>query len=212
MKAIASIELKLRQLNTDPTLRHIILHYLSGWQSGVSGNYVPPRNLMAALQEQNRIGWHRFFEGWLSPKWLEAQQRYYSATKSSKTSRWWVTALIQKLWETAWDLWEHRKEVLHEQENQVTRSMGMHLNCRVTRVFFDLCSRPLRANDSYLVKLPLSKLLERSVQYKTQWLTVAEPALREVRRQVWQDNTRATCMVAGMRSCMRSWLLNSGSQ
>jgi hypothetical protein len=69
----------------------------------------------------------------------------------------------------------------------------------------------LRANDSYLVKLPLSKLLECSVQYKTQWLTVAEPALQEVRRQVWQDNTRATRMVAGMRSCMRSWLIKSGS-
>jgi len=46
MKAIAFIELKLRQLNTDPTLRHIILHYLSGWQSGVCGNCVPPQNLM----------------------------------------------------------------------------------------------------------------------------------------------------------------------
>jgi hypothetical protein len=49
------------------------------------------------------------------------------------------------------------------------------------------------------------------VQYKTQWLTVSEPALREVRRQVWQVNTRATRMVAGMRSCMRSWLIKSGS-
>jgi hypothetical protein len=166
MKAIASIELKLRQLNTDPTLRHIILHYLFGWKSGVPCTYVPPQNLMAALQERNRIGWHQFFEGWLSPQWLEAQQRYYSTTKSSKTGRRWVTALIQKSWDTAWDLWEHWNEVLHEQENQVTRSMGMHLNFRVTRVFFYLCSRPLRANDSHLIKLPLSKLLERSVQYK----------------------------------------------
>jgi hypothetical protein len=62
---------------------------------------------MAALQEQNRIGWPRFFEGWLSPKWIEAQQRYYSTTKSCKTGHRWVTALIQKLWDTAWDLWEH---------------------------------------------------------------------------------------------------------
>jgi hypothetical protein len=188
-KSIDSIELKLRQLHTEPTLRHTIIHYLSGWQSGVSGTYNPPRVLMAALQEQNSIGWHRFFEGWLSTKWMEVQQRYYYTTKSSK----------------------NRNEVLHEKENQVTRSMGLHLNRRVTRVFFDLCSRPLRTNDNHLVRL-LSKLLKRTVHYKTQWLTVAEPALREVRRQVWQDNTMATCLVAGMQRCMRSWLFKPGSR
>jgi hypothetical protein len=88
--------------------------------------------------------------------------------------------------------------------------MGLHLNSRVTRVFGDLCSRPLRSNDSHLVRLPLSKLLKQTEQYKTQWLIVAEPALREVRRQVWQGNTRATCMVAGMQRCMRSWLFKPG--
>jgi hypothetical protein len=91
---------------------------------------------------------------------MEAQQRYYYSTKSSKNGCRWVTELIHKLWDTAWDLWEHRNEVLHERENQVTRSMGLHLNRRVTRVFFNSCFRPLRSNDNHLVRLPLSKLLK----------------------------------------------------
>jgi thiamine phosphate synthase YjbQ (UPF0047 family) len=41
-KSIDSIDLKLRQLHTEPTLCHTILHYLSGWQSGASGTYTPP--------------------------------------------------------------------------------------------------------------------------------------------------------------------------
>ena len=210
-KAIASIELLLRKLNTDPTICHIIILYLTGWQTGEDILYTPPSALEAAVQEQNQIGWNRFFEGWLSSQWVIAQQHYYSVTKSNKTGRRWVIAIIQNLWDTAWDLWEHRNEVLHEKENLVTRAMGLHLNRRVTRVFLDLCSRPLRANDSHLVRLPLSKLLERNVSYKTQWLRVAEPALREDRHQAWQHGTRTTRMVSGMQRCMLSWLLWSGT-
>jgi hypothetical protein len=131
--------------------------------------------------------------------------------KSTKSGRRWATALIQKMWDTAWDLWEHRNEALHQKENLITRTMGLHLNHRVTRAFMELCSRPLRPNNSYLVRLPLSKLLERNVSYKAQWLTVAEPALCDNRRQIWQAGTSATRMVTGMQRCMLSWLRRSGS-
>jgi len=96
-----------------------------------------------------------------------------------------VVALIQKLWETAWDLWEHRNGLAHEQENLVTQSMGIHLNNRIARLFNDLCSRPIKSQDRHLVHLPLTILLGRSVNYKVQWLSVAEPASREGRRQCW---------------------------
>jgi len=39
---------------------------------------------------------------------------------SRKTGKRWLTALIQKMWKVAWDLWEHRNGVRHEQENFIT--------------------------------------------------------------------------------------------
>jgi hypothetical protein len=208
---VASIELTLRRLDTEPTIRHLILLYLKGWQTNDVITYLPPRSLEAAVQEQIRIGWHRFYEGWLSKQWMILQQRHYTTVKSTKSGRRWATALIQNMWDTAWDLWEHRNEVLHRKENLITRTMGLHLNHRVTRAFMDLCSQPLRSNDSYLVRLSLSKLLERNAGYKAQWLTVAEPALRDNRRQNWQTGTSATQMVPGLQRCMLSWLWRSGS-
>jgi len=210
-KSVDSLDLFLRKQDTDPTLLHIIKVYLQSWQTGVAISYSPPRAFEQLIQEQSQIGWHRFFEGWFSPGWRDAQQRYYLATRSTRTGRRWVTALIQKFWDIAWDLWEHRNGVLHEKENLVTESLGLHLNRRVTRVFLALCSRALRATDRHLVQLPLSKLLERNANYKTQWLEVAEPTLRVERRQVWQDNHRVTRMVTGMRNCLLSWLSRSGS-
>jgi len=117
-----------------------------------------------------------------------------------------VVALIQKLWETAWDLWEHRNGLAHEQENLVTRSMGIHLNNRIARLFNDLCSRPIKSQDRHLVHLPLTILLGQSVNYKVQWLSVAEPASREGRRQCWNWQQSAECMTRGFWQCMFSWL------
>jgi hypothetical protein len=76
--------------------------------------------------------------------------------RSHRTGKRWAIALIQKMWDTAWDLWEHRNGVLHEKDNLVIQSMGIHLNQRVTRVYLALCSRPLQTNDRHLVQLLLS--------------------------------------------------------
>jgi hypothetical protein len=140
------------------------------------------------------------------------QQRFFTITKSNQMGKRWVSALIKKLWDTAWDMWELRNGVLHEKENLVTRSMGLHLNQRMTRVFLQLCSRALRTTDRHLVHLPLSKLLERNAAYKIQWLEVAEPALRADRQQVWLNNTRTLRMVEGMKRCMFSWLSHRSSR
>ena len=55
----------------------------------------------ALIYEQNLIGWQRFFEGWFSIRWAERQQRFYTATKSNKTGKGWVAALIKKFWDVA---------------------------------------------------------------------------------------------------------------
>ncbi len=118
----------------------------------------------------------------------------------------WAIALIKKLWETAWDLWEHRNGILHEQENIVSRSMGMHLNHRISRVYQNLRSRPIRIHNKHLVHLPLRVLLCKPVHNKVQWLEVAEPALWDERQHAWQRRIRSACTLDGMRRCFYLWL------
>ena len=106
-KAVQELESLLRKLNTDSTLVHILLTYLRGWYSGESIQYEPPRAFQELVQQQSLIGWTRFFEGWLAEQWAWKQQHYYQIIKSSRTERRWVIAVIEKFWNTAWDLWEH---------------------------------------------------------------------------------------------------------
>jgi hypothetical protein len=51
------------------------------------------------------------------------QHRYYEFLDSRRTGLRWLTALIQKLWDVAWDMWDHRNRVLHDQEHSVARDL-----------------------------------------------------------------------------------------
>jgi len=58
-------------------------------------------------------------EGWLHKDWESIQQKYYKLIQSRQTSKRWMAAVITKLWEIAWDLWEHRNDVMHCTVNEV---------------------------------------------------------------------------------------------
>ncbi len=40
----------------------------------------------------------------------------------------WLTFLIQRSWQLAWDLWENHNGILHEYENLVTSSEELHID------------------------------------------------------------------------------------
>jgi hypothetical protein len=176
-KSLQELETLLHQLDTDPTLTYIILVHLRGWWSGENVTYIPPREFQDLLHDQQTIGWRRFFKGWFAYSWAEMQQRYYNLLWSSRTGRRWASAIVLKLCNIAWDMWEHRNGILHETENLVTRAMQTQLNAKVTRVYLNLSSQLLWHNDCHLVNLPLQELIRKDNNYKATWLSVAEPAL-----------------------------------
>jgi hypothetical protein len=48
-KSLATIELFLCKLDTDPTIIHLLMLHLNSWQSGEGVTYQPPRELEAVL-------------------------------------------------------------------------------------------------------------------------------------------------------------------
>ena len=45
--------------------------------------------------------------------WQETQQRFYSWIGSCRTGARWLSQVICKAWDVAWDQWEHRNGILH---------------------------------------------------------------------------------------------------
>ena len=52
--------------------------------------------------------------------WAEVQQRYFAWVKSKYSGRRWLSELIRKLWNVAWDLWEHRNGILHKSDTSLS--------------------------------------------------------------------------------------------
>ena len=63
------------------------------------------------------MGWQAFLEGTPVKQWAEVQQCYYDWIKSKKSGERWLTAIIQKVWDVAWDLWEHRNSIMHAKDS-----------------------------------------------------------------------------------------------
>jgi hypothetical protein len=204
-KALTELEALLPKLDTDPNIKFLILSHLRGWRSGEGFVYNTPRCFQILLQEQHLVGWGRFFEGWAVKSWAILQQQYYGVIHSRRTGQRWLVAILQKLWNTAWDMWEHRNGILHDKENQVTQSMIQKLNARVSRIYTELSSRALRHYKHNLVHLPLTQLLRKGTNYKVTWLSVAEPVCGH-RQDEWRRRQCTDRILQGMQRNMFSWL------
>jgi hypothetical protein len=122
LQSLSELECWMSQVQTDPDVQHAILSHLQSWREN-NGEPLPTNFLLdEALSSQECLGWQRFFEGWISVEWSSAQQAYYTLMKSRRTGKRWVISLIKKLWDIAWDLWEHRNGILHNATNLVFRS------------------------------------------------------------------------------------------
>jgi hypothetical protein len=175
----------LQDSMTDPDLQEVIISYLNGWRDGSTDSLVPPKGMEQLIDQQNAIGWNSFLLGWTGADWEESQQAYYNLIRSSKSGKRWVISLIKKLWEVAWDLWEHRNGILHDQNNVVSDKAISVLNQQIRSQYHQLQVGILEF-DQYLLKIPLAHLLKKDTTYKRSWLQQSGSALSAARRNWWK--------------------------
>jgi hypothetical protein len=159
--------------------------------------------LTGVLGSQTTIGWRRFFEGWISHEWTKAQQAHYTSIKSLCTGKRWAVALIKKLWDIAWDLWEHRNGILHESSNVVSQNELCILDRKIMDVFSRLQSIVLLANDKHLISLKLLRLLKKDRIYKEMRLVNAETVSAGRCHSQWTRRHSQVNLIRGMQRCMR---------
>jgi hypothetical protein len=119
-QSLEKLEQWMNTVDTNPDIQHAILYYLQRWRDYMHETYEPTFHISILIQEQESIGWRRFFEGWIHHGWHLLQSSHYKFLKSRRSGKRWVVALIKKQWEIAWDMWEHRNGILHEKENVVS--------------------------------------------------------------------------------------------
>jgi hypothetical protein len=97
-----------------------IIAYLEGWRNAQQESVrISQEWIGQAFSDQSTLGWRNFLEGFLHTSWQATQKIYFARIGSARSPKRWTTALIQKLWDVAWDMWEHRNDILHNQEQSI---------------------------------------------------------------------------------------------
>jgi hypothetical protein len=167
-KSIQDLDKWMQSRDTALNIRTAICAGLRAWRNGtpvLTDGY--PEILKQALQQQSRIGWRNLIEGFPAKKWTEAQAQHYIWTKSRRTGRRWAAALVKKLADTAWDMWEHRNSVAHEGDTNVRSNIvNQQISQEFRRGFVALTRRTQRT-----ARLDtLAQLQKKSLNYRQQWL------------------------------------------
>eukprot|EP00957_Ditylum_brightwellii_P090526 6893613-Ditylum_brightwellii.AAC.1 len=63
------------------------------------------------VEQVASLGWSAAFKGFLVPEWRYTQAASLTEQQSKHSAKWLVAALIQKLWDVAWDMWQHQNHI-----------------------------------------------------------------------------------------------------
>jgi hypothetical protein len=153
---------------------------------------------------QGRIGWENALRGRLSLQWRELQRRHYERTKSKRSADGWIVALIGKLWDLGWSLWDHRNKILHEGEESDTLK-GMDAVDEKIRQQFQSRWQDLPALHQAIFHKGLDVILQEEPAQRRAWLQSAESFWKRKRKRDEQGEG------AAQRAMMRKFFVRKPS-
>jgi hypothetical protein len=112
------------ELETMPEIVIIICEQLERWrfgdeaEVGTEESIEEIQDLGDVVERQNRLGWRSFLEGRPAVGWSKVQERWFEKIgKPRRSGKRWLSAVIRKMQNVAWDLWQHRNQVVHDGVN-----------------------------------------------------------------------------------------------
>jgi hypothetical protein len=132
-------------------------------------------DLQELQDAQDDIGWDKFVFDNISVLWQEILVQYFREIGKQTSGLRWTSALIQKIWQVAWDQWEHRNAILHNYENLVTQAESVMIAYRV-QMELETGIQGLLQGDRYLLDdHRVEKSSKWTVDSQVSWIdTVAE--------------------------------------
>jgi hypothetical protein len=123
----------IAERHTHPGLTRFLLSRLMEWKTRTPRKALRPmeHDLQELQDAQDDIGWDKFMFGNISVLWQEIQAQYFREIGKQNSGLWCTSALIQKIWQVAWDKWEHRNAILYNSENLVTQAEPVMIASRV---------------------------------------------------------------------------------
>jgi hypothetical protein len=198
----------MEEVQMDPEIRTATETCLSQWSDNLP--MLPIQANLVGLQDAihqpiprcHGLGYN-FFEGCIAKDWEQAQDAYYKwcSMAASESAQQLTTALIQKLWNVAWDLREHRNGIVHAAKNAEILN-GMAETDNEIRAQLQQGPHGLQQRDHGLFTGPVNGIiLEATIVYRQRWLQRVQTATRA------QASTRRQAQTySSERQALLAWL------
>ena len=99
-----------------------------------------------------------------------------------------MEAIIRKLWDVAWDMWDHRNHVYHSQTQPQWTDAITNLE-KVIHQQFEVAENELSARYSHMFDRSAARIVDSPLDYRLAWLeNVASARLHHHRRQKHELN------------------------
>jgi hypothetical protein len=155
----------------------------------------------AALDEQDKIGWYNFLLGRLSTKWMDAQQKYLESLGKRTTGRRWTIAIISKLWDIAWDMWQHRNHIKHNTLHP-RKQLEMEFLGQQVRELYAQGAKELLPRDRQLFQKSVDTLQKGTGNEQEQWIT----SVLLAHQRAAADTANRKASMTTERALMETWL------
>jgi hypothetical protein len=194
----------LEEQRTEPALQEAIILNLQQWRQNSSNTN---RNKNSALQQtllqQSEMGWYSFILGRHSKGFESIQHAHYQTIQSKKTGLRWTVALIKKLMGVAWDMWQHRNSVLHDDpDNYHTKLLVGEADAAILQEFA-AGTTTLLPEDRFLIRSKKT-VLAGTIVDKTRWLASILGA-----RAAWEAAQAEIPTYNQERRAMEEWLASA---
>ena len=203
--ALTTLEGWMTKHHTMPELTVAIIRSLKAWRSPpahpINRSTTARYGLQRALLEQDTIGWYSFLMGKVSIRWQAVQQKYFEWLKRRNTGKAWVKALILKVWQISWSMWDHRNDVRLNTTSPSDRRAIEDFNRKI-REEFSLGLDGIGHRDQHWFAKPLAHVLEYDKEHKAQWLASVDLA----RYRFTYRAEFAASSISQQRETMEAWL------
>jgi hypothetical protein len=206
-KSLQALSQWMIDSKTLPQLRIFLLQTLRRWRTGQDPPPLPPHDqfgLHHAIAEQSILGWKNFLDGFISIAWVHVQDQYYKWLSIRRTGRRWVTALLIKLWDVSWTMWDDRNDALHTAITPRKVIAIQAANALIRTLYLDGTDHVLR-RDHRIFATQLDTILSRSLREKRLWIEtvqLAQAAL--IHQQAWAPAPRLAHLQA--QQSLQTWL------
>ena len=166
-QSIEQLEKWMRTINTEKNIIRAVIQGLTAWnadQPVEKENF--SQSIELTIDQQEKIGWRNLLEGFPAKRWAEQQEDHLERTGSKRSSRRWKAALVKKMAEVTWQMWDHRNTVNNEKE---TATMSLEVNNQI-REEYRKGFRNLSSAACKLAQQSKEMLMNKGLSYRQQWL------------------------------------------